>query len=88
MTLDLLQSKAAYLSFFVQIADRALLSKFVSLARCDTISEKIALRLARNLDVDLAASFLGKLAWSTTQHAVLRVLLPRITQSSQLDSLV
>lgn len=62
MTLDLLQNKAAYLSFFVQIADRALLSKFVSFARCDTIPEKIALRLARNLDVDLAVGFFGKLA--------------------------
>ena len=62
MTLDLLQTKPAYLSFFIRIADQELLSVFVRLARFDSINDKVALRLVKGLDVDLAIDFFTKVS--------------------------
>ena len=66
MTLDLLQTKPAYLSFFIRIADQALLSVFVRLALFENIHEKVALRLVKSLDVDLAIDFFTKVSKPAT----------------------
>ena len=73
---------------FLQFADATLLSKFISLSQFESMPGKIAIRLAKNLEVDLAIELFGKLTKRSIQHSVLRILIPKITDSAMANLLV